>query len=173
MSDKFNSVVENFNTNLWGHHFLVPENIAEKYIEGDNRRIICKVNGISQIRGALMPSKKGWYILLNKKVRNELEIDDESKISVEIEKDRSEFGMDVPEEFTEVMGQEELAWERFQKLSPGKQRALIYIVKSVKNTDSRIRKSLAIAQHLKEMKKELDFKRINELIKYYNNMGSS
>lgn len=170
MSDRFNSVVENFNTKLWGHHFLVPDHIAEKYIEGDNRRIVCVINDGPKIQAALMPSKEGWYILLNKKIREELGIDDKSKISVEIEKDHSEFGMEVPEEFTEVMGQEELAWERFQKLSPGKQRALIYIVKSVKNSDSRIRKALAIAQHLKEMKKELDFKRINELIKYYNNL---
>ncbi|MEQ8358291.1 MAG: YdeI/OmpD-associated family protein [Cytophagales bacterium] len=103
-------------------------------------------------------------------MRTELEIEEESKISVLIEKDRSEFGMDVPEEFIEVMGQEELAWERFQQLTPGKQRTLIYIVNKVKNTDSRIRKALAIAHHLKEMKDVLDFKRINELIKYYNNL---
>ncbi|QNL22981.1 YdeI/OmpD-associated family protein [Hyphobacterium sp. CCMP332] len=170
MTDQFNSRVENFNTNLWGHHFIVPEEIAKKYIEGDNRRVICTLNGIKKVRAALMPSKNGWYILLNKKVRSELEIEEESKISVLIEKDRSEFGMDVPEEFIEVMGQEELAWERFQQLTPGKQRTLIYIVNKVKNTDSRIRKALAIAHHLKEMKDVPDFKRINELIKYYNNL---
>lgn len=170
MQDHFDTTIDNFHTDLWGHHFLVPDEIANKYIEGDNRRVICHLNNSIKIRAALMPSKKGWYVLLNRKNREKLCLEEGSSLTVRIEKDKSEFGMDVPEEFVEVMGQETEAWEAFQKLTKGKQRSLIYIVSKVKNTDSRIRKALAIAHHLRESGTKLDFKKLNELIKYYNNL---
>ena len=69
-----------------------------------------------------------------------------------------------------MLDQEETAKEIFESLTPGKQRTLIYIVLKVKNTDSRIRKALAIVEHLNESKGDLDFKRLNVLIKHYNNL---
>ena len=57
----------------------------------------------------------------------------------------------------------------FHKLTKGKQRSLIHIVGKVKNIDSQLAKGLAIMHHLKEAQGELDFKRLNVLIKEYNN----
>jgi hypothetical protein len=55
-------------------------------------------------------------------------------------------------------------------LTKGKQRGLIYIVTKVKNTNSRLNKSLAIIEHLKDVKGNLEYKMLNEKIKYYNNL---
>jgi len=58
----------------------------------------------------------------------------------------------------------------FRSLTPGKQRSLIYIVTTVKNPESRMKKSLAIIHHLKLAKGKLDFRQLNTWIKYYNNL---
>ncbi|MEQ9302344.1 MAG: YdeI/OmpD-associated family protein, partial [Marinoscillum sp.] len=98
-----------------------------------------------------------------------LGIEEGDEISVTIEKDHSEFGHEVPESFQVLLDQDEAGRSFFEELTKGKQRSLIYIVKKVKNIDSQLAKGLAIMHHLKEAKGELDFKRLNELIKEYNN----
>ena len=93
-------------------------------------------------------------------------------INVKLQKDTSQYGIPMPEELQIAMDQEEGAFAYFEALTVGKQRTLIYLVSKVKNTDSRIKKGLAIAFHLAESKGNLDFKRLNELIKHYNNNTS-
>jgi len=41
-------------------------------------------------------------------------------------------------------------------------------VNKIKNTDIKINRSMAIAQHLMDVKGMLDFKQLNETIKEYN-----
>jgi uncharacterized protein YdeI (YjbR/CyaY-like superfamily) len=85
-------------------------------------------------------------------------------------KDDSKYGMPMPDEFQEVLYQEPDASKYFHELTAGKQRSLLYIVGKVKNTESRIKKSLAIADHLVANKGKLDFKMLNEAFKEYNKM---
>ena len=160
--------LEKFDSNLWQYHIPVPEEIATTYIEGENRRIYCTLNGKLKIQCALMKAQPYWYVLVNKELRNKLAVEEGNTIEVLLEKDHSEFGHEVPEEFQVMMDQDEEGNGYFQSLTPGKQRALIYLVTKVKNSDSRIKKSLAIFHHLKEVKGKLDFKMLNETIKHFN-----
>ena len=165
----FQSTVECFDNPVYGHHFKVPENIASTFIDGANRRVICRLNGSLELRAALMPSQEGWYILLNKNNRNQLGVSVGGPLEVAMKKDHSEFGMEMPDQLQLILGQNEQAEKAFYSLTKGKQRSLIYIVNKVKNPESRLKKALAIGHHLEEAKGKLDFKRLNELIKYYNN----
>jgi uncharacterized protein YdeI (YjbR/CyaY-like superfamily) len=79
--------------------------------------------------------------------------------------------MEFPEEFRVMLDQDESAKEVFDSITKGKQRSLVHLVGTVKNTQSRINRSLAICDHLKESKGNLDGKRLNELIKFYNNQN--
>jgi hypothetical protein len=119
---------------------------------------------------ALMKAKECWYVLVNQELRKKLELDEEMPFSVRIERDHSEFGHEVPEELQVLLDQDEEGNEYFRKLTPGKQRSLIYLVTTVKNSESRMRKSLAILHHLKLAKGKLDFKQLQVWIKHYNNL---
>jgi len=166
--DTFLGKLEKFDSNLWQYHIPVPDSIASKYIEKDNRRVYCTLNGKQKIQCALMKAQPYWYVLMNKELRNKLVVEEGDTIEVLLEKDHTEFGHEVPEEFQVMMDQDEEGNSYFQSLTPGKQRALIYLVTKVKNSDSRIKKSLAIFHHLKEVKGKLDFKMLNETIKHFN-----
>ncbi|MFY0690034.1 MAG: YdeI/OmpD-associated family protein [Cyclobacteriaceae bacterium] len=171
--DSFESIVSRFEANpLWSFHLPVPSEIAIKYIEGDNRRIICQLSEEVIWHCALMPSPKsqgGWFILLNKETRTKLGLKQDDKIIVTISKDKSKFGFELPAEFEELMNQDDEGKQHFLALTSGKQRSLVYIVQKVKAPNSRLNKSLAIFHHLKEMKGALDFKILNETIKSFNN----
>jgi len=162
------TTLEKFDSNLWGHHFPVSDEIARQFIEGNNRRVICRINAVHTLQGALMPSSEGYFLLINKTLVAKFGLTIGEKVTLELEKDRSEFGHEVPEVFTALLEQDEEGREYFYQLTPGKQRSLIYLIGKVKNVDSQMGKGLAILQHLKDERGKLDFKKLNILIKEYN-----
>ena len=166
----FTSIIEDFDTELWGHHFWVPEEAALALTAQGNRRVICTINGEVRMNAALMPDKGRHFILLNKQVRSKLGVLRGDEIRVELETDTSEFGMEMPEELDSVLMQDDPARDYFRALTPGTQRALSYIVAKVKNSDSRIRKSLAICYHLNETEGNIDFKMLDQTLKYFNKL---
>ncbi len=168
---EFTSIIHDFNTELWRHHLPVPTEIAEQFIEEDNRRVICTLMGDYKMNSALMASKEYWFILLNKGIRNKYGLNTGDAVKVHLEKDHSEYGMEMPEEMMVVMDQDEIGTQYFKALTMGKQRSLLYIINKVKNPDSRINKALAIMDHLNEVQGNLDFKALNVKIKEYNQRG--
>lgn len=164
------ATVESFNSALWKYHFVVPNELAKQFVEGNDRRVICTVNRTEELRCALMPRNGTYFILLNNAVRKRLKLTLGETLEYTLQKDRSEYGFEMPEELQEALSQNKQAQDAFHQLTKGKQRSLIYIVVKVKSSDSRIRKALAIAHHLEESEGELDFKRLNELIKHYNRL---
>ena len=164
----FTSVFSKFDHGLWGYHFPVPEETAQQFIEGNDRRVICTINHIHKMHSAIMPAKGLWFIMLNKKLKENLGLIVGSTAELTLEKDESEFGMPMPEEIQICMDMDETGASHFLKLTAGKQRSLIYIVSKVKNPDIRIRKSLAILHHLNANDGNLDYKMLNETFKNFN-----
>ena len=164
----FKSTLEDFHTKLFRYHIRVTREQGDPFVEGNNRRILCTINGNTPYQCALMHIEGGYYILVNNQIRKKLRVEEGDEISVSIEKDTSEFGHEVPESFEALLAQDDEGRSYFEALTMGKQRGLIYIVGKVKNVDSQIAKGLAIMHHLKEAKGELDYKRLNVLIKEYN-----
>jgi hypothetical protein len=165
---RFTTTLQKFDSKLWGHHFPVPADIAERFIEGNDRRIICTVNDAQKLQCALMPYPEGYFILINADLVTKLGLKINSQVNLNLEKDTSEFGLPMPDSFSAMLDQEEESKKYFGQLTPGKKRALIYIVGKVKNIDSQINKGLAILDHLKIEKGKLDFKKLHQLIKDYN-----
>lgn len=166
----FDAIVADFQSNLWGHHLKVPGALVQDLVADGSRRVLCNINGKLTFPCALMPQHGDYFILLGKEVRSKLGLRLSQQVKVVLEKDTSEFGMPMPEEFSEVLSQDQSGSRWFNALTPGKQRALIHLVGKVKNPDSRIRKSLAIMQHLNEVDGKLDFRQLNQTIKYFNSL---
>jgi hypothetical protein len=171
-TSEFKAIFEIFESStLWGGHVKVKENIANKHIREGNRRIICTLADNVKIHAALMPSKDSWFILINKGIQKKLGLVPGKSIQIHIEDDNSEYGMPMPDELRFILEEEETICNYFHELTPGKQRNLIHIVNSVQNQDSRVRKSLAIADTLRDGRGKIDFKMLNERIKWYNQQG--
>jgi uncharacterized protein YdeI (YjbR/CyaY-like superfamily) len=57
--------------------------------------------------------------------------------------------IEIPEELEAVLAQDDLAMKAWKKLTTGYQRSLIHYVTSVKNVDSRIKRSLQLMEKAK------------------------
>lgn len=166
----FEEKLGKFDFKHWHYHIPVPDEIAEKMMDETHRRVLIWIKESGPFHMALMKAKECWYVLVNQELRKKLNLEEDNVFSVKIEKDRSEFGHDVPEEFQMLLHQDNVGNDYFRALTTGKQRSLIYLVTTVKNSESRMKKSLAILHHLKLAKGKLDFKQLNEWIKHYNNL---
>jgi len=160
---EFTAKLENFNTRLWTYHIKVPHPIARHFLAMGDKRVVCHLDGKHEFQCAIMSAGDGVYFInLNKKIRDKLGLKEGGKIEVHLEKDRSEFGLPVPAEWKEMLAQDKKADALFKKLTPGKQRNLIYIIGQAKNTDLRIQRSIIVADHLKNNAGKIDFRSLNQ-----------
>lgn len=155
-------------SNVYGLHIPVPDEVYEHFSKNKDLRVIFSVNGADLKNGALLSAKKYWYLLVNKSDAKQWRIQVGQEVKVAIAKDDSKYGMPMPDEFQEALNQDAIAAKYFDALTAGKKRTLLHLVGKVKNSQSRINKSLAILEHLVEVKGALDFKAMNQKIKDFN-----
>lgn len=134
---------------------LVPENLLIELNDGlekgrYNQRVIVSVNKTIEWQGGLVAFGNGLgYIALSKDRLNKLNATEGDTISVELQKDYSKYGHEFPEELKEVLHQDNQAKKRFDDLTPGKQRTIIYYILQNKTSEKRIEKSLLFMENLK------------------------
>lgn len=166
---KFKAKLEQLESSVWGQHIKVPEKVASKLIkETKDKRVICKVNDIFSFNAALMPAGKGVYFVnFSKQNSKKFGLTEGEMLNIELTKDDSKYGMPMPEEFQELLYQDEEGNELFHALTPGKQRTLLHIIGKVKSQDIRIRKGMIMLNHLRSNNGKLDFRQLNQDFKTY------
>jgi hypothetical protein len=164
--NSFTAQLGRFNSNLWHFHIMVPDNVSKKFLEDGNKRVVCTLNGKIEFQCALMPAGDGAYFInLNQKIRDTLNLKIGSEVEVSLVNDESQYGLPMPEEFNELLRMDDEGNALFHALTPGKQRTLLHIIGTPKNADSRIRRAICVVNHLKDTRGKINYKILNELIK--------
>lgn len=158
------------NSEIYHWYFAVPNEISETFIEGTHRRVVTTVNGTVKYHCAIHADGVGGYrrIMLNKERCKKLGLVRGETLHVELEKDRSEYGVPIGEELREVLDQNPQADKIFHAFTKGKQRTLIYWTNNVKSSDIRIRRALVMTDHLVNQRGNIDFKLLNVEMKTAN-----
>lgn len=135
-----------------GWHFLIVEKeiVAKFGFEDKFRRVVCSINGGEAFQCALLPWGELFYIIVNKKKRDEVGVVAGDMVDVVLVKDESKYGLPMPEEFEEVLKQDTEGDRLFHALSKGKQRSILYMLSRSKDIDLRIHHALIVVEHLKE-----------------------
>lgn len=151
---KFEAVMEASESKIYQTHLTVPPEIASSFLTAKAKRVVAILHVNEQIHEyqcGLIPRGKGkTVIMVNKEIRSKLKIDAGSRVQVRLRTDESEYGLEMPEEFAELMRQDEEGSRLFHALTEGKQRSLIYIVSSQKKSERRIERAIVILEHLKQ-----------------------
>ena len=156
---------------LWKHYLEVPSEIIRQ-VPDSLKRFDVKVNNSIAWTTAIMKTKTFHFILLNDSRVKQLGLSIDSLVEIELTENTSKYGIEMPEQLQMELDQDEAVSTRFESLTPGNQRTIINIVIKVKNPESRTKKAKAISHLLFEMTdNKVDYKRLNELIKFYNNFS--
>jgi hypothetical protein len=160
--NNYKALLSRFNNNLCHFHVAVPQKIANPFVTGNNRRIICAINKTDIFQSVLMPlGVSNYFININKKFRDKLELNSADEIEVHLQKDESEFGLPIREEFKELLFQYKVGNYLFHQLTAGKQPTVLYSIGKPKSTDLRIRNGIVILEYLKNNKSSIDYKQLN------------
>jgi len=164
--DSFKSKLESPHDKIWGHHVIVPIEIANKYLELNDKRIICNIEDQFEFSCALIAKGDGnYFISINKQIRTKFKLEHGTELDLKIRTDDSKYGMPLPEEMAELMAQDPEGEASFHKLTPGKQRSLLYLIGKPKSSQKRLEKAIVILEHLKINNGSLDFKLLNQAFK--------
>lgn len=137
------------------HYLEVSSKILKELNDGEesgkfNQRVIANVNGLVNWQAGIVALGEGkGYIALSKERMKKLGVNYGDTVTVELTKDTSTYGHEFPKEFEEVLLQDPEAKSRFDAMSPGKQRTIIYYILQVKSSDKRIERALFFMHNLK------------------------
>ena len=140
------------------HILRLPKaKVAHFGFKGNLRRVICSLNGTAPFNCSLFPSKGDYFITLSKQLRQKLGVEVGDLVTIELSKDESKYGMPMPEEFAEVLRQDQDGERLFNELSPGDQRLMLKLIVFVKTVDRRIARALAGIELLKQSDGKFDY----------------
>lgn len=115
-------------------------------------RLICEVNGVVRFQSGLMALGEGKaYISINSKRMKEAGAEYGENVRVTLSEDKSEYGVDVPEELAELFRQDPEGKRRFELLTPGKKRYILNYVATVKNPQLRSDRAFLLISNLKTL----------------------
>ncbi len=128
----------------------IPEDVATKFIDEGNKRVICNIDDRFEFHCAILRSKStGYYIMMGKKILKNGNLAKGQEIEVNLFPDTTQYQSEIPEELEEVLKSDFEGYEKFHQLTPGKQRSIIYLVTAVKSPNKRIERALKIIENIK------------------------
>lgn len=130
----------------------VPAAIVKAIGGIGKQRLICEVNKQLKFQCGLMSLPEGKaYISINSKRMKELGVENGDSVHIILTEDKSEFGVDVPEELQELFKQDTEGKRRFDLLKPGMQRYILNYVNTVKSPHLRLDKAFMLISNLKNL----------------------
>jgi hypothetical protein len=162
---QFTGTLEKSENKLWGSHVRVPASIAKAFIRGTSRRVIRTLNGSPEHQCGLLPFGKGTFVLsVNKKWRDDLDLDFGSKVSVTLRMDESRYGLPMPDELQELLRQDREANRLFHSLGAGAIRTLLYIIGSAKDPGKRASRASIVVRHLKNNGGKINYRLLTKAL---------
>lgn len=146
---EFNVLLEPIDGPMVHHIIIIPDEVASAFAnEKGPTRILCSICGDSEFPCALIPRNNRHVIIASKQLikKHKLLLGSTFKIAIRLDPAN---GLDLPEEFSEVLAQDEFAFVAFNTLKGGGKRGYIYYIRQGKSIETRIKRSFEIAEKLK------------------------
>ena len=142
-----------FEVSLRGSHsLLIPDQHAMPFVEkGIGRvRVEASFEGKKLSFHAALQKYQGQFVMtFGKRYQKELGIFPNDYFELTLFEDTSKYGVEMPEELEVVLEGDPEAFRIFESFTEGKIRSLIYVITRYKNSQTRIDKSLILAENLR------------------------
>lgn len=165
----FESELVQLESNVWGKGFMIPREVSDELIKVKSKRYIFTINGGPEFRRSILSKgNREYFLYVSKELTKSQNVKLGDRCALTVREDKSELGMEMPEEFQVALDMFEEAAQHFNKFTPGKKRTLIYMVDKLKRPESRAKKAIQIVEYLEVYNGKLDFKELNKWFKMQN-----
>lgn len=166
MKAEFEAIISRFDDSIWAFHLKVPQKLYQSFADQNIKRVLMQIDGSEKLHAGFMPEGEGkYFFMLSKDVMKKLQLAEGQKVTVNLEKDTSKYGMPIAEEMQELLTLDPEGESLFHQLTAGKIRTLLHFVNKFKSSDKRIEKSVIILEHLKANGGKLDWKMLHKAFK--------
>jgi len=125
------------------YYFKVDAEVVEQFEKKRQTRLVCTVDGkLSYSCGLNHFGDGNYFLILATRHLKTLQKELGDTVSFEIREDPNPLGVAVPEVLQVLLGQDDLAQKRWDALTDGKKRSLIYSIQRVKDIDKQVKMSL-------------------------------
>ena len=135
------------------HSLIIPKDVAEAFLQPDRNRVQITATFLDRqvhFHAALQKGDQGDYrITFGKQLQKQLGVFKNDFFTIELKPDQSKYGVEIPEELEAVLLTDLEAYDRFESLTPGRQRSIIYSIRRYKSPQTRVDKSLIVCENLK------------------------
>lgn len=142
-----------FEVSLQGSHSIViPDEHALLFLDKGHQRIrvSAEFEGKSiTFHAALQKYNERYVITFGKRYQKQLGVFPNDYFQLQFFEDTSKYGVEIPEELEAVLMEDQEARNIFHSFTDGKIRSIIYMISRYKNSQTKIDKSLILAENLK------------------------
>ena len=153
-TENFKTYIDRFDKGMTFHYISVPAEIALSMAEKFPFRVICTIRNKDFPAAIVKHGIEGFVIQMGKQTLKKFEGVHGEEVEVTLKRDESEHGYEIPEEFAELLAQDEAGRAEWEKLTPGAQRSYLYYLNTGKSVDTRIKRALVILQRAREINAE-------------------
>jgi len=126
--------------------------MAKPFIEAGHSRVEvnAEFNGNKLVFHGKLHARDDRYILsFGKRYQKQLGVAKGDFFQIQLLQNTTKYGVEMSEELSAVFESDPQALEKFELLTDGKKRSLIYHILRIKNSQTRIDKALIISENLK------------------------
>lgn len=146
----FSAHLESVDGPMVHHVIIIPDDIAKQFIKGKGSvRILCSIGDKPEFPCALIPRHGRYVIIASLKLIKENNLFIGSALNMSIRTDPGN-GLELPEELSEVLAQDDFAYKAYTALNDGGKRGYIYYIRQGKSVETRIKRSFEIAEKVKQ-----------------------
>lgn len=154
-----NQTINQLEKRKGGYYYLkIEADFVNQFVKKRHTRFICKLDNIHTFQCGLNHFGDGnFFIILSKKNLKTVNKQLGDTIKFELWEDPNPLGVDIPEVLTVLLEQDELLKEKFDRLTLGKKRSVIFHINKTKDIDKQISNAIeAINIADKPRKKKVD-----------------
>lgn len=141
-------------THIDTYQVFIPREIYQPFFDAKESRVkvvATHQNNNIEFYAAVKRDKASGHfkMMFSKAKQKELNLSLGNDFEMQLFKDTSKYGVDMPEELEAVLLSDYDAYQIFESLTKGKQRSIIYYILRLKNSQKRIDQSLLLCENLK------------------------
>jgi hypothetical protein len=148
---KFKTFLKKFEHGMCLHYIAVPDTLALKMSNKFPFRVFCRVNQSAVPAAIVKHGVDGFIIQMGKQTLKKLKLNPHSDFEVVLVEDLTSHGYEIPEEFEELLLQDDEGREAWEQLTKGAQRSYLYYLNTGKSSETRIKRSIIILQRAREI----------------------
>ena len=139
-----------------GYHYLkIDKELVNKMPKKKGTRLIITIDdSVSYSCGLNHLGDGNFFIIVAGKYVKKLHKNEGDPVSILLNEDPNQLGVPMPEVLEVLLAQDKELNMKFEKLTDGKKRSLIYYTTSVKDIDRQVQKAIALLSGEVAMKKK-------------------